>query len=145
MRLGLYSRTQGQVAGYMAQFGPLRYRCWPSTAGQPMTNTVLRIFGVCANECQGPNWPWRMTFLVVALQWHCRMRGFLEVGARSHQNLNSPPLMLYFPYAFRSSIDRPARFTLNAFTPQSIFGHYLLLSEANSSLKFRILLFLSSG
>ena len=36
--------------------------------GQPMTNAVQRIFYVCANEFQGPNRAWRMTFLVAALQ-----------------------------------------------------------------------------
>ena len=41
--------------------------------------------GVCANECQGPNQPWRMTFLVAALQWHCRMRGFLQVGSEGSE------------------------------------------------------------
>ena len=35
--LGLHSRTQGHVAPYMAQFGPVRNTCWPSGAGQPMT------------------------------------------------------------------------------------------------------------
>ena len=50
--LGLHSRTQGQVAPYMVQFGPVMYRCWPSMAGQAMTNAVHRIFGVCANECE---------------------------------------------------------------------------------------------
>ena len=36
--------------------------------GQPMTNAVQKIFGVGANECQGLNRPWGITFLVVALQ-----------------------------------------------------------------------------
>ena len=41
---------------------------------------VPRVFGICTERHQGPNWPWSLT---MALQRHCRMQGFLQVGGHS--------------------------------------------------------------
>ena len=39
--------------------------------------TASRIFGYHTARPQSPNWQWS---LPAALQWHCRMQGFLQVG-----------------------------------------------------------------
>ena len=65
--------------------------------GQPMTYAV----GVSANEWQGPNRPWRITFLVAALQ----DAGFSRGGAIVITNFR----VVFFSLSFPSSTFDPLR------------------------------------